>query len=381
MATEITDGVYVLGFKHAKVVMQHFVTMVQELFFMEAYNFPMADLDRYYASKFDIYIGNDATYSNNPKCPLGPFLRNAYDDYFDESQSINGYFAAFGFEAACNMEGQYTYLVATNVPTDYVSICSAAVFGTTYARPTTALTALSLGYGVKISYKIGHIAAEDAIGNIISIDLRQKSGSELDFVSFTNNSADTDVEIDGATLGDHTLILESYDLNSKGVNSALKTDTITITVVAVARSTPLPTSTTTISMKMLESKSFSIPKIDMNHANTQDPDVLNKSSPDINLRILTAPYVSFTENSDSTDVVIDGTHADISTGSIDLVLESFDTTASETPTIVTDTISLTVYQARRVDALQSTIEVKAPLSSTISVANIEAPTDIAIGLR
>ena len=49
-------------------------------------NNPVApgDLDYYYAASWDVYIGNSPVYWENPKCPGGPFLKDTYDDYFDE---------------------------------------------------------------------------------------------------------------------------------------------------------------------------------------------------------------------------------------------------------------------------------------------------------
>ena len=76
-------------------------------------------------------------YSQNPKCPGGPYLKGTYDEYKDKFAFEHyGKLAspAFGFEAWCNMSGQYTFFVATGVPSLEVSICSLGVFGPSYVR-------------------------------------------------------------------------------------------------------------------------------------------------------------------------------------------------------------------------------------------------------
>ena len=66
----------------------------------------------------------------------------------------------------------------------------------------------------------------------MAINIRQKIGEELSFVSLSNETTATDVIIDTAGLkqGEHTLILESFDQASDGVESTLKTDTIIVIV-------------------------------------------------------------------------------------------------------------------------------------------------------
>jgi len=63
--------------------------------------------------------------------------------------------------------------------------------------------------------------------------LRQKAGTELSWITFTQDTLVTKVEIaPGASVapGDYTVVLESYD-KAGGVYSALKTDTITVKVL------------------------------------------------------------------------------------------------------------------------------------------------------
>ena len=46
------------------------------------------ELSKNYAHSWDVYIGNDPIWSNNPKCPGGPHLKSTYDDYFDKYASF-----------------------------------------------------------------------------------------------------------------------------------------------------------------------------------------------------------------------------------------------------------------------------------------------------
>ena len=90
-------------------------------------------------------------------------------------------------------------------------------------------------------------------------------------------------------------------------------------------------------------------------------------------------FVTLIEQSDSTDVIVDG--QDLEPGiSHSLILESFDSNGSTT-TLRTDTITITVGNADRDPALQSTLEVKALGSVTLAVANIAASADKNINLR
>ena len=66
---------------------------------------------------------------------------------------------------------------------------------------------------VKYTLNIPHITSSLTIGNTLQIDMRQRSGAELSFVSLSNGASSTDVTIDGndLALGDYELILESFD--------------------------------------------------------------------------------------------------------------------------------------------------------------------------
>ena len=79
-----------------------------------------------------------------------------------------------------------------------------------------------------------HIHSESTIGNDLTVNMRQKAGSKLAFVTFAYKATSTDVNINtsGVSPGVYTLELESYD-TAGGVFSTLKTDTIIITVTGI----------------------------------------------------------------------------------------------------------------------------------------------------
>ena len=99
---------------------------------------------------FEIYIGDDATWQNNPKCPGSPFLETG-TEYIYDTVKAQSYWPG-GVEAWCNMEGRYTTVVA-----DYTSksgntqltpsLCQFGVFGTRYIRVTPFIDSVSVQAG------------------------------------------------------------------------------------------------------------------------------------------------------------------------------------------------------------------------------------------
>ena len=92
---------------------------------------------------FDVHIGDDLNYLNNPKCAGGPFMRtddlNSYTVGAYTYVAESGNFWNFGKEIWCNLPGQYTTIVAdySNLVGEYeMSICHLGVMGTEYVRPT-----------------------------------------------------------------------------------------------------------------------------------------------------------------------------------------------------------------------------------------------------
>ena len=84
--------------------------------------------------------------------------------------------------------------------------------GTEYVRDEEILTEMVLEQGIMDTIAIPHITSALTIGNTLQINLRQKSDSVLDFVSFSNTLGFTDVIFSGEqTPGTYVLVLESFD--------------------------------------------------------------------------------------------------------------------------------------------------------------------------
>ena len=79
---------------------------------------------------------------------------------------------------------------------------------------------------------IDHIQSLINLPTVQKINMRQKSGSELPFVTLTNLDTSTDLSIDGTGVlpGEYTLFLESFDESSAFPYLTLKEDTVTIVV-------------------------------------------------------------------------------------------------------------------------------------------------------
>ena len=81
------------------------------------------------------------------------------------------------------------------------------------------------------SLPIENIFAKQNIGNWLDINVRQKAGLELSWVSITQGNPNTQVTLTPTNLapGKYELVLESFDNNSS-VKSVLKRDTIVLTI-------------------------------------------------------------------------------------------------------------------------------------------------------
>ena len=144
-----------------------------------------AELDARYAAGWNIYVGNDPIWSNNLVCPGGPHLATNYEDVYDAHAAR--LIPAYGFEVWCNLPGQYTFFVATQVPSSKVTICDIAVIGTRYIRVNEVPTSVQVQVDGTQTLYAEHVYSEETIGNTIAIDMRQRIGDELAFVTLTNN--------------------------------------------------------------------------------------------------------------------------------------------------------------------------------------------------
>ena len=133
------------------------------------------------------------------------------------------------------MTGQYITIVAHGVPTVDLSLCNLGVFGNVHTREIDVETTIEIQAGDTHTMQVEHIRGKYTYANVLAINLRQKTGEELSFVTLANSSSEamTEVIIDtaGLPLSNYTLVLESYDENSDGIESTLKTDTIQIVII------------------------------------------------------------------------------------------------------------------------------------------------------
>ena len=65
-----------------------------------------------YLQNFEIYIGDDPEWANNPKCPGGPFMNINDLTSYNYNSFKGAHDWVHGKEIWCNMEGRYTTLVA-----------------------------------------------------------------------------------------------------------------------------------------------------------------------------------------------------------------------------------------------------------------------------
>ena len=140
----------------------------------------------------------------------------------------------YGIEIWCNLEGQYTTIVADltelSGQTYEMSICNLGVMGTEYVRENYVLTSISLGQAETEVIAVENIYSKFTIGNTLDINLRQKAGTELFWVTLEQGNPTLIKTVPaGVAPGDYTLILQSFD-NNGSVKSTLKEDVITIIV-------------------------------------------------------------------------------------------------------------------------------------------------------
>jgi hypothetical protein len=83
-ASEFKTGPYIIGLDHGRVIIQNSVLLVQDQLKGWINYLDNTYFDQYYASQWEVYIGDSTMYSENPKCPGGPHLSKNYDDYHDE---------------------------------------------------------------------------------------------------------------------------------------------------------------------------------------------------------------------------------------------------------------------------------------------------------
>ena len=155
--------------------------------------------------------------------------------YFDErtvgfnGSRSPGYVWTYGVEVWCNKPGRFVNIVADLrhlTPPYEMSLCSVGIMGASYVRDEPLPEVIEVFHGQHTSITVPHIFDELSNGRVPLIaHLRQASPSLLAFVSFTEDQNASVVHIDasGASLGDHELVIESFDSRSS-TQATLRTD-------------------------------------------------------------------------------------------------------------------------------------------------------------
>ena len=87
------------------------------------------------------------------------------------------------------------------------------IYVTEYVRSTKVQSSVSLVTENHASLSVDHVQSLIKLPTPPKINLRQKPGSELEFVTLTNQATSTHVTIDGSGVlpGEYTLFLESFN--------------------------------------------------------------------------------------------------------------------------------------------------------------------------
>ena len=121
----------------------------------------------------EVYIGDEANYLYNQKCPGGPFM---------PSSELN-----YGAEIWCNKWGRYTTIKSNrNQERVHNFICNLAVLGTKYVRDNAPVKTASVAQIQTSTISIENIYPDPAIGNTLHIQMRQSEDSpKLSWVTIT----------------------------------------------------------------------------------------------------------------------------------------------------------------------------------------------------
>ena len=97
----------------------------------------------------------------------------------------------YGAEIWCNLEGQYTTIVADLAILSgayEMSICNLGVMGTEYVRIGSVPTSISVEQTENELIAVNQIYSKLTIGNTLDINLRQKAGTEFIWVTLIQGS-------------------------------------------------------------------------------------------------------------------------------------------------------------------------------------------------
>ena len=160
----------------------------------------------------------------------------AVDDPNSKTHLNNGdeYVWNSGVEIWCNLQGRYTHIVAdlAHMATPYtMGLCNLGIMGARYGRTGFSLpTSIEIQSGKSSQLVVPHIVSLVSIGTQLDINLRQATGDELSFVTFTEQSGETLIAIDTLNIpvGVYVLKLESF--STLQLKSTLKSEEISIIV-------------------------------------------------------------------------------------------------------------------------------------------------------
>lgn len=221
--------------------MIHAVVVVQDLF--AGYTHIHTNQNEYFQN-FEVYIGNSPDYSQNPKCPGGPFMTLApgSDGWYYDERTNNSRLPAevwtYGKEIWCNMPGRFVNIVANLkhlTPPYLMSLCSIGLMGASYVRDEPLTEVIEVTQGQQVSFSVAHIYDEHTNGEVpLAVNLRQAAGAAdtLSFVSLVESESASVVAIDASStpVGNYTLRLESFDSLSP-IKTTLRADQVTIVVL------------------------------------------------------------------------------------------------------------------------------------------------------
>ena len=122
----------VIRVDHGREIFQNGVLLVTDMLFGDiSDNTDNTLLKGLSSHSWHVYIGNDPNhYSLNTHCG-GPFLDSGFKDYDDAYAGAS--VPDFGFDAWCNLPGQYTYFTTVGYIAAMV-VCDLGVFGTVFIR-------------------------------------------------------------------------------------------------------------------------------------------------------------------------------------------------------------------------------------------------------
>ena len=100
-----TGDPFVTTIDHSVEVFVNAVLLVLDVRAGKLGSRPLTTLDKYYASQWDIYVGNSPVWSENTKCNETPFLEANYQDRYSTWTTPNKDVPDYGFEAWCNLPG------------------------------------------------------------------------------------------------------------------------------------------------------------------------------------------------------------------------------------------------------------------------------------